>query len=356
VTTPNEARSPLHPFGLHIDPLERMLNFEISDDPHYSGLEIQWFDDPRHGRGILVFLNRRTDGKTDVYFERALRLNPTNYAVGNGLGEWVETEFATARLEVDDYTVRADVQLTDTAGRSVEVHVGDRTPRGRRYAAFLAPMGAAVAEPTSLPLIWMSRFDLMRRSGPKPVVLIDGRHARLGRLPAEALTGRRLIKVTSDLCAVHVCRARPDPTPLADDGEATQDGTATKSVVERSGGHEVRLELDPPFPDLNADPVSASGAWSISIDRVCVINGTWHMRPGDRETQVDLEVTEGWRPKGLPLLMSIVTRVAPVFRTWPTTYRWTGRIAHGEVPTMTSNWSRTDDEHGESYRALTGSS
>jgi hypothetical protein len=356
VTAPSETRSPLHPFALNLDLLERMLNFEIADDPHYSGLEIQWFDDPDHGRGTLVFLNRRADGKTDVYFEKTLQLNPPNYAIGNGLGEWIETEFETARLEVSSHAVRADVQFTDTAGRIIEVHVRDRTPRGRRTAAFLAPMGAAIAEPASLPLIWMSRFDLLRRSGPPPVVLIDGRQAGLGRLPAEALTRRRLIKVTSDLCAVHVCPARTDPTPLNADGEVTQDGAATASIIERSGGHEVRLELDPPFPDLSVDPGTAAGAWSISIDRVSVINGTWHVRSGGRETQVDLEVTAGWRPKGLPLLMSIVTRVAPVFRTWPTTYRWTAQIARGQKPTMTSSWRRTDEERGESYRAFTGSS
>lgn len=42
-----------------------MVNFEIADNPHYQGLEIQAFDDPVHGEGMLVFLSRAGDGRID---------------------------------------------------------------------------------------------------------------------------------------------------------------------------------------------------------------------------------------------------------------------------------------------------
>jgi hypothetical protein len=41
----------LCPFDLQVWDVDRMLNFEITDDPHYEGLELQVFDDPLHGRG-----------------------------------------------------------------------------------------------------------------------------------------------------------------------------------------------------------------------------------------------------------------------------------------------------------------
>ncbi|HSF84199.1 MAG TPA: hypothetical protein VLG28_00895 [Acidimicrobiia bacterium] len=168
-----------------------MLNFEIADDPHYAGFEFQGFSDPEHGDGILVFLNRRRDGKIDLYLERGLRIDPGNYTVGNGIGEWVETDFEVAALDVSDRGVTAQVRFTDLAGRAVEVSAGDET--------------------------------------------------------------------------------------------------------------------------------------------------------------------RGWSPQGLPPLMTMVTRVASVFRTWPTTYRWTATITDPDKPTMTSRWERTGGDRGESYRAMTRS-
>lgn len=41
----------LCPFDLHMWAVNRMLHFEITDDPHYQGLELQVFDDPILGTG-----------------------------------------------------------------------------------------------------------------------------------------------------------------------------------------------------------------------------------------------------------------------------------------------------------------
>jgi len=349
--------TPLHPFSLELDMLNGMLNFEIADDPHYSGLEIQSFDDPKHGTGMLVFLNRRSDGKIDVYLDPDLKsIDRSNYAIGNGLGEWIETEFEECSLSITEMGVNAEARFTDVDGRLIEVRASDQTPRGRRTATFLAPMGAAIAEPKSLPLIWMSEFDLLRRSGPSPIVRIDGRPATLGRLPAEWLTRRRLIKVTSDLCSIAVNPTPAQPDTLKPRSESVDvDDKGTRAVIGEAANHLVRFEFDPPFPDLGQHPESRRGRWSIIIDDKPTISGVWNLTRSENQIVVALDVTEGWRPKGLPLLMKIVTRVAAVFRTWPTTYRWQATISTGDTPTMTSAWERTENDGGESYRALTGS-
>jgi hypothetical protein len=66
----------LCPFVLQVWDVDRMLNFEIADDPHYEGLELQVFDDPVHGRGMVVLLRRRQDGRFDVYRQPGLALDP----------------------------------------------------------------------------------------------------------------------------------------------------------------------------------------------------------------------------------------------------------------------------------------
>ena len=67
---------------------------------------------------MLVLLSRSSDGKLDVYFEHGLQLDPADYAIGNGLGEWVEIEFETASLDVDAKGVRANVPLRRHASPS----------------------------------------------------------------------------------------------------------------------------------------------------------------------------------------------------------------------------------------------
>ena len=140
---------PLMPFSLQIEVLDRMLNLEIADDPIYQGLEIQAFDDPNHGRGITVFLSRRADSKTDVHYQAGLNLDPKTYAIGSGLGTWVECEFEVARLAISAEGVDAEVEFTDVDGREIEVIV-----------------------------------DLLHRTGDTPVIRIEGRQASAGRLPA----------------------------------------------------------------------------------------------------------------------------------------------------------------------------
>jgi hypothetical protein len=41
-----------------------------------------------------------------------------------------------------------------------------------------------------------------------------------------------------------------------------------------------------------------------------------------------------------------------VFRTWPTTYRWSATVILGDQPMLQSRWERTDDRRDRSYRRL----
>src|SRR5699024_10728799 len=55
----------------------------------------------------------------------------------------------------------------------------------------------------------------------------------------------------------------------------------------------------------------------------------------------------------LPLLMRIVTTVIPVFRRWPTSYRWRGMVTLGQEPTLRSGWQRTGTGGAETYQRRT---
>jgi hypothetical protein len=350
----------LWPFGLTVERGPLIVNCEL-DDPVYEALELQWFDDAEHGTGMLAFLQRREDRRVDYYVEPGLTVDRSGYELGGGTGRWVETEFIRAWLEIGADGVVAQACFTDVDGRAIEVAVDDRDTGPRRPGELLAPVGAGVDEPRALLLVYLYGFDLVRRGGLEPVVRIGGRPASPGRLPGAWLHRRHLIKAAGPLTVARLC-------PVPGEGTAPGDVVASGTVhVDESGtrltgasaGHDgasAQLVLDPGLPALAglSEGSPAFGAWRISVDDRVITGGRWHATRHGSEVEVGLDVTRRWRPPpGLPPLMRIVTRVIPVFRRWPTTYRWRATVTLGEQPTMTSRWERVDDDRGESYRRAT---
>ncbi|MGC0272217.1 hypothetical protein ACO0LV_04365 [Pseudactinotalea sp. Z1739] len=331
-----------------------MLNCEFTDHPVYDGLELQWFDDEAHGTGMLAFLSRRADRRVDYYFDPALRLDRSRYHLGGGTGAWQSTPFDVAQLRVAPDGVLARASLTDVDGRQIEVHVDDRDGKPRRRAGLLAPVSAAIAEPESLLLVWMPAFDLVHRTRTAPVLRIDGEQAAIGRLPGAGLHRRLLIKYAAPLLATTLGRAHEGALQDLPVVNAGADGTAV--LTSRAAGHAAHLVLDPAMPDLTAiaPGTREQGRWHVRVDDVRLTGGSWSLRRDDGEVTADLDVTERWRPGKLPLLMRLVTTVMPVFRRWPTSYRWRGVVTSGTIPMLHSVWERTGTGGVETYVRRTG--
>ena len=353
----------LCPFDLQVWDVDRMLNFEIVDDPDYEGLELQVFDDPSHGRGMVVLLKRRRDGRFDIYRQPGLTLDPELAQVGGELGAWVEADIDPACFDIHEDGVDVDVRLVDLAGRVIQVRIDDRDGRRRRRGTLLAPVGSAIERPVSLPLFIMGGCDLVRRAGRAFELHIGGRPITTGRLPAAWLHRRRLVKYTADPTVVVVNRAHDGPIAAVgfrgrSSGrvEVSPGGAGITGLRAVGGGHAAHLALEPALPDPAglAPGASLAGAWRVAVDDdPAVVAGTWTAgRTGNRVDLV-LDVTGGWRPKGLPPLMAAVTRAAPIFRRWPTTYRWTGTVTLGDQPALRSHWQRTGGRRDQSYRRLT---
>lgn len=332
---------------LQMDSVTAMLNCEFTDHPVYDGLELQWFDDARHGTGMLVFLSRRSDRSVDYYLAPGLALDRANYRLGGGSGSWTPTDFDLAHLQVHPDGVVAHVRFTDVDGRLIEVDVDDRDGRPRRPAGLLAPVGAGISDPDSLLLVWMPAFDLVRTSG-RAQFRIDGQAAATGRLPAARLHRRLLVKYAAPLVTASLARTYDGPL----DGLPGVRSTAPAAELD---GHTARVELDPGMPDPTglASGVSATGAWWVMIDDVRLTGGKWSMMRDGEQVTVELDVTERWRPGRLPALMRVVTTLVPVFRRWPTTYRWRGQVTLGTRPWVRGHWERTGTGGGEEYQRRT---
>lgn len=347
-----------YPLSISVDVMAAMLNFELADHDVYDGGELQWFDDAMHGTGMLAFLSRRADRRVDYYAQRGLRLDRGGYEIGGGTRSWNEIDFDTARLHVADDGVDAHARFTDVDGRSIEVHIDDRNGRSRRRAALLAPVSAGIERPKGLLLVWMPRFDLVRMTATRPVIRIDGRDVGTGRLPGTTLHRRHLIKYASPLVTAMVNPAYDGPlAATVPNASAGARGERCSVIRAERSGHRAQLVLDRPMPDLAAveEGQAKYGRWHVEVDGARLTGGRWTALRTGGVVDVGMDVDERWAPKRLPWLMRVVTTVLPVFRSWPTTYRWRGSVRLTPAPTMTSRWERTSASAAEGYRRATGS-
>ena len=349
----------LCPLSVAVDEVACMLNFELADHPVYDGGELQWFDDDRHGTGMLAFLSRREGRRVDYYAQPGLRLDRGSYRIGGGTGSWTETDFDVARLAVDVDGVDAEVRFTDVDGRPIEIRVDDRDGRARRPAGLLAPVSAGIERPDSLMLVWMHRFDLVRIAGAPPVIRIGGQDAGTGRLPGARLHRRHLIKYAPSLVVVRLNAAHDGPLfpPVVDQQLEQDDMLGVTGVTVERAGHRAQLVLEPALPHLAGlpDGTSATGRWHVEVDEVRLTGGAWSVARRGGAVDLELDVDERWKPGRLPWLMRVVTTVVPVFRRWPTTYRWRAEVRLVPAASMTARWERTTTDTTASYRRATGS-
>jgi len=354
VAAPLLPGAPVTPISLRIDRLAALLNVELADDPVYDGVELQWFDDEVHGTGMLAFLSRRADRMVDYYLQPGLRLDRRGYEIGGGTRSWNVSQFAVARLAVAEDGVDAEVRFTDVDGRLIEVRVDDRDGVPRRRARLLAPVSAGILRPTSLLLVWMNAFDLVRVTATPPCVRIDGRTAAFGQLPGARLHGRHLIKYAASVLVVELNPDAPEQPTVDGVGGVTIGTTGTVRAVCDDHTAEVHLV---PFLDLRtmADGDHTEGRWQVTVDGARITGGRWSAVRDHDQVHVDLDNLERWRPGSLPWLMRLVTTVVPVFRRWPTTYTWRGTVQIGDPLLVTGSWRRTGGHDGDSYRRATGS-
>ncbi|KAG7372679.1 hypothetical protein IV203_018822 [Nitzschia inconspicua] len=366
-------RSSFCPFSLRMTHMDCMINMEFVNHPIYAGLEIQRHDDEIAGTGLLVFLQRKLNNITDVYYESTFH-NPSSlkkfFSLGKGLGVWKKQQFVFATLDVSAETgVQANVMFRDIDGRLVHVQMNDDTPfdpnqRSGMTHGFLSPIGAAIDKPSCLQLIYMKQFDLVRRAGTVPIIEIDGRSVSTGHVPFErCLWGTRLIKVAKDLIVVQV---NPKTRKINDE---THHGHS-QSIVHRdnqghvqgisaeSHGHCATFFLDRPFPDsVHFDEKREGGSWRVDIDGDRIVSGTWeydavsNSTENTTEAKIQLEVTRGWRPNGLSWMIKMMFPIVPILKDWPETYRWVSYVQwnRGETnPAMVSHWERTSGDYGSS--------
>jgi hypothetical protein len=356
------------PFEIQIDPMESILLMNIEKDPDsvYSGFEPQVFDDEINGTGMLV-IGWRIDGKVDVYHQPGLTLDPGKYDIaGKGLANMAERLMDGARFDITDQGVQADIRFTDLNNRKIELFIEERNTRKRKPFGLLAPMGMAAENPSGMPLIMLHDFYFVRRNNTNYTVKIDTRYHEPDKLPIPMDFSRMYFaRYSPDLLIVLLNPAfegKLDLLPEPDGNIVTLGNSRyhlvlnnqvyeINSISRAHHEHTVTMTFTPAFPNLDAFTGQvAEGVFRIEGHvSAGVVRGEYTVRNLNGHIRVVLEPTGGWVPNEKKLSVRFLYRVVPMFREWPTTYRWTANLNKEEngVMMMDSSWERIhmEDHH-----------
>ncbi len=353
-TLPKVADELLVPITLALSPVRRLLIIDIKGDPNYRTLEPQVLDGA--GGDVLVLLAYRHDGRVELYVPSGHDVDASGYeGLGEGLVGIQHSAFEVARFELAEDGLRLDLALAAPNGRRFGLRLHEHLHGPRDQFPVLAPVGGAFEAPAFFPFIWLPGMSFVPVRGTDVKVRVDGWARDVRRLPLP-IGGRRCLMARYDPDAL-VCQLNPDnvriPTRVAarTTGESLAPGV---DVVEIGGGsgvaavrvgrgdHTSAVLLDPPLPDLRsvADAFHRQGTISIQADHAIELRGRYEFsRFGDR-VDLAIEGFEPWRTRlRRPLLAALFH--LPIFRRWPTTYRWHASLDLAATPEeLISRWTR----------------
>jgi hypothetical protein len=360
------------PFNLSLDPMERLLliNFNKDPDTIYTGFEPQFFDDDKRGRGLIVIAYLENE-QFDIYHQPGLKLNRADYEiVGKGLRELVERPLTDARFDVTPTGIDLHILFDDFAGRPVELRIHEQGGKPVKPFTILAPLGNSTDNPPALPLYFLYDFYFVRRAKTDLLISIDGHRHRPDRIPM-ILDGARVhfLRYSADPFLAAWNEAHDGPiNPIQWQHQATSadrlpvsDGAVSYELLIRDGHpeiaamgianerHELRIEFNPPVPDIAAlrDGAAVEGTFRISgrADAGSV-GGVYYIAREGRFVDLTIHPRDGWRPNVDRWSVKFIFAVAPVFKKWTTTYEWTARIElrDGRPPFMRAAWRRLGKE------------
>jgi hypothetical protein len=364
----------LIPVSLHLSPIRNLLIVDLADDPTYRTLEPQRLREP-DGADRVVLLAYRRDGTVELYAPPEASVDASGYeGLGEGLRGIHRAPFTAARFDVTDDGLRLDLAVALPDDRSFELRIHEHLTGGRDRIPALAPVGGTFDDPAFFPFLWLPGLSFVPVRSSEVVVRVDGAARTVPRLPLP-IGGRRCLMARYDP-EVLVCQLNPDevtaptrvparPTWPPTVGSVGDDGGAVGAVGARDAGdvevvevdgkpavaavrtgrdgHVCAAVFDPPLPDVRtlAADERRSGTLTLSADGATVLRARYGVERTDDRARLAIAGFGPWRSRHRRPLLAVLFRL-PIFRRWPTSYRWdaTVELAAGQAVRMRSRWTR----------------
>jgi len=351
------------PFTFSYDTIERLLliSFERDPDSLYIGFEAQVVPG-LEGKEEHLVIGWRRDGMLDVYHSSRITPDPLKYAnVGKGLAHLVPTDFIDSCLEIEEGGVRARYAFQDIEGRGISLQIIEENRRKPKPFPLLAPVGYSSAAPSALFLVYLRDFYFLRKKNTLLKIQIGSREHKPDLLPfpldAQWMFYSRysrkplLVYLNPDfegiVPPIKVEEGTPEINSNLIKGELNwEDGALSlKKLVLPNPISPVELRFQPSFPSLLEfhEIARAQGTFELdSVPSMGQISGTYVVEKQGDSLVLELLPQGGWQPRPDRLSLRLLFSLAPVFRRWPSTYRWKAVLTRQKDGNffMKSQWRR----------------
>jgi hypothetical protein len=272
----------------------------------------------------------------------------------------IERPFEEAHFEISHRGVDVRFAFEDTQGRQISARIREKSHKPRKPFSLLAPFPGDTENPPSLPLVLLYSFYFVRKANTDLEIKIGRKSHRLDSLPVP-MDGAWMYftRYASDLFILNWNKAHDgalDPIyPSAPEEFSYQQ--VIYDLVDNAGHleigcmrpenakHDVQICFDPPLPNLIGlrDGTDVQGNFTIWMEEsLGAIDGSYKVRRSGNQVEIEIHPNGGWHPRVTKWSLWFIFRVAPIFKNWPKTYRWTARIdlSQQNSPWMKSNWDR----------------
>lgn len=350
----------LQPFDMKIIPLTKLalINFEKDPDLIYNGLELQWYDSPKIGKGFRLIAYRR-DEYVDVYDDITLapQKDEKFEVCGKGLKHYRHTPFTAPCFELIASKLKLAFSLNDYKGRKIEVAIEEHNDRPSKPMDLIAPIGVSSEKPVCLPVFAMYQFDLVRKKNTSITLMIDGKprvpdpfpmpFPKEGQMRYFARYGYDCELIDFGTAATNTLSLLDCVNDQAIDNDLVATYTMTsgkylmKSLSFHHSKHHFVLCFDEGFPDLlRMANETVSAAFKIQMDQsMGSICGQYTVTKQNNKIAISLVPSDGWITKGTTLLTKLMFQKKSMFRCWPKTYAYTQHIDLSSFASTTS-WKR----------------
>jgi hypothetical protein len=353
-----DAHELLVPIALELAPIRSLLVVDLDDDPTYRTLEPQVLTGP--GGDEVVLLAYRHDERLEIYASPGSAVERSGYeGLGSGLEGIHRTAFELARFDVTDDGLQLDVALTAPNGRRFDLRIHEHLAGGRDHFPALAPVGGSFDAPEFFPFLWLPGLSFVPVRGTEVEVRVDERVRTVPRLPLP-IGGRRCLMARYDP-DVLVCQLNPDDADLPTRVTVQEDGRTGvpgAEIVETDGdsrltalrvgrgGHTCAVVLAPPLPDLRSLPSAARqrGALLLQADDTTELQARYELTRVDDRVELVIDGFGPWRTRLRRPLLAVLFRL-PIFRRWPTTYRFEATLDLAATPArrLSAGWTRSPE-------------
>lgn len=338
------------PFKIEIDSMERLIVCSLKDDPEFSMIEPQVFNDPINGKGMRIILYRK-DQKVDIYWQPGVIIDRDTITIGAGIGHFKETNIQPSRFEITDKGVDLDVEFMDAQGRTVKLKITENAT-GIKPFPFLAPVGKDIDNPKRLFLAHMLEFDFVHKTGTVFSCKIGDRSIKPESFPILRNFKKVMFIRYSGFPVVGTLNpsmAEPVTFEVETPGNTEVDGMSVhvdsdhriKQVSVTREKKKVELVFPDGFPNLYdvKDGSEEKGEWQYLIAGMTITGGTYYLARSGSDIEIEMDVNQNWRPNNLPFSFKLFTLISKSFRNWPKTYKWIGLI-NLESNSLAGSWNR----------------